>query len=150
VELAEYFFPRGPPLAALDAFGQEALLADPCAERQPGCSDRAPAPLHLALPLYFDPRGPPLAALDAPGEEPLVAGPHGERQGEPASPAEELPFAPEPVVDLVCHGRRQFWDPSVSQQRADSPLVAGCSAALKAVCPCALADSGWLMYSRPD
>jgi len=88
--------------------------------------------------------------LDAPEEGPLLADPPAELLGEPALPEKELLLAREPVVDLVCRGRRQFWDPSVSQQRVDSPLAAGCSVALKAVCPCALADSGWLTYSRPD
>jgi len=87
--------------------------------------------------------------LDALGQEPLLAGPPAERQGEPALPGKELLLAPEPVVVVACHGRRQFWDLSVSQQQADSPLMAGCSAEVKAVCLCAWADSGWLMYSRP-
>jgi hypothetical protein len=78
--------------------------------------------------------------LDAPGEEPLVADPLAERQGEPALPEKELLLAPEPVVDLADRGRRQFWDPSVSRQQADLPLMA--------VCPYARVDSGWLMYLR--
>jgi hypothetical protein len=150
LELAEYFAPREASLAVLDAFGREPLPADPCAEREPCRSNRAPAPLYLAPPVYFDPRGPPLAALDAPGEVELAAGPPVQLQGEPAPAAKELLLAPELVVDLVCRGRRQFWDPSVSQQQADSPSMARCSAALKAVCPCAPADSDWKMYSRPD
>jgi hypothetical protein len=46
--------------------------------------------------------------LDALALEPVLADPPAGRQGEPALPAEELLLAPEPVVDLVGRGRRQF------------------------------------------
>ena len=126
----------------LDVFGREPLLADPPAGWQRDCSERVPAPWYLELPAYFAPRGPSFAMLDAFGQEPLLADPPAGPQDEPALPAEELPLAPEPVVDLVGRDRRQFWDPSTASQRTD------CSAALRAVCPYAPVGSCWLMYSR--
>jgi hypothetical protein len=139
--LLSHFAPRGPSFAALDALRQEPLLADPRAERQRDCSEGVPTPWRLELPSYFAPRGPSFAMLDAFGEEPLLADPPAGRQDEPALPAEELLLALEPVVDLVGHDRRQFWDPSAANQQRD------CSVALRAVCPYARADSCLLIYS---
>jgi hypothetical protein len=87
--------------------------------------------------------------LYALGEEELpLADPRAERQAEPALPGKALLHALEPAVDLAGRDRSQSWDPSASPLQADLPLTANCSAGLRAVCPYAGADSGWLMLSR--